>query len=57
MAGCAGHMEAIAARWSRAAADWPEFTREAAIEAAYEELAGQEFVIEDRNGVSFFKEG
>ena len=50
-------MEAIAARWSRAAADWPEFTREAAIEAAYEELAGQEFVIEDRNGVSFFKEG
>jgi hypothetical protein len=29
----------------------------AAIEAAYEASAGQEFVIEDRNGVFFFKEG
>jgi hypothetical protein len=28
----------------------------AAIEAAYEELAGQEFLIENRNGIFFFKE-
>jgi hypothetical protein len=27
-----------------------------AIEAAYEELPGEEFVIEDENGVFFFKE-
>jgi hypothetical protein len=26
------------------------------IEAAYEELSGEEFVIEDANGVFFFKE-